>query len=198
MTQANDSKFDQAYYERFYVNPETRAASPSEQTRQAHFIAAYLDYLELDVRRIVDIGCGLGNLLHGLAEAYPDATCHGVEFSQYLCDEYGWTHGSVENYRARRPYDLVVCTDVLGYLDDTRCAAAIENLTRLTRGALYLSVLTEDDMDICDQEHTDLSQALRSASWYREQLAPSFTAIGGGLFLKEPLPVSVWALERAL
>lgn len=189
--------FDAAYYERYYVNPATRAAAPHEQERQAAFIAAYLNYLELDVKRIVDIGCGLGTLLNRLGSEFPSATCDGVEVSDYLCQKYGWRAGSVDTFRAR-PYDLVICTDVLGYLDDERCAKALENLARLTRGALYVSVLTEDDMDICDRDHTDLSQILRPAAWYRERLDEHFTPLGGGLFLKQSAGVPVWALERGV
>ncbi len=189
------ANFDQAYYERFYVNPETRAASPAEQQRQARFVAAYLKYLELDVERIVDIGCGLGHLLKTLGKAFPHARCDGVEISAYLCREYGWQQASVTDYDAPA-YDLVVCTDVLGYLDDQACEAALGNLGRLSRGALYLSVLTEDDMDICDRAHTDLNQTLRSRAWYIERLEPHFANVGGGLFLKRPLQVAVWHLER--
>ncbi len=191
------ANFDQAYYERFYVNPETRAASPAEQQRQARFIAAYLKYLELRVERIADIGCGLGHLLKALGKAFPHAQCDGVEISAYLCREYGWEEASVAEYEAD-PYDLVICTDVLGYLDNETCDAALSNLARLADGALYLSVLTEDDMVICDREHTDLNQTLRSRAWYLKRLEPHFVNVGGGLFLKRPLQVAVWHLERCL
>ena len=55
--------FDASYYERFYENPATRAATAHDAARHARFIAAYLKLLELPVRRILDVGCGLGRLL---------------------------------------------------------------------------------------------------------------------------------------
>ena len=53
-------QFDKAYYDRFYRNPDTRAVTPAAVRRQARFIAAYLDHLEVPVRQILDIGCGTG------------------------------------------------------------------------------------------------------------------------------------------
>ena len=147
-------KFDAAYYDRFYVDPETRATSVAEQTTLGTFIAAYLRYLDVEIERILDLGCGLGTLLNTIQQAFPGAVATGVERSAYLCETHGWIRGSVEDY-ADAPHDLVICSDVLGYLDDTACGSALDNLARLTAGALYLSVLTREDLDVCDPDHTD-------------------------------------------
>ncbi len=187
--------FDKAYYTRFYRNADTRAVTPREQQQQADFIAAYLIYLQIPQQRILDIGCGLGVVLERLTEHFPDARCQGVEYSSYLCEIYGWRPGSVVDYRDK-PYDLVVCNDVLGYLNKKDCARAIRNLAALTRGALYLSVLTSDDLDICDSQHTDMQQRLRPADWYHKHLHKHFVAVGGGLFLPKPLQYPVWHMER--
>ena len=188
-------KFDAAYYDRFYRNPKTRATSPQEQDLQAQFIASYVRYLAIPISHIIDIGCGLGTLLGSLQQAFPDAVCTGVEVSEYMCETYGWTQGSAVDYHSE-PQDLVVCSDVLGYLDDTMCSKAIDNLARLTGSALYLSVLTQEDMDICDTEHTDMSQQVRPYTWYRQRLDKHFIGAGGGLFLRKPLDVPLWRMER--
>lgn len=193
---ANMSQFDQQYYERFYADVQTRAVSPIEQQRQADFISAYLRYLDVPVTRILDIGCGLGVLLAQLSQHFPGAQTIGVEYSDYLCAEYGWQRGSVVDFQDQHS-DLVICNDVLGYLDKKDCRSALQNLATLTRHALYISVLTEEDMDICDTEHTDMQQNLRSHKWYKKHLAKHFVAVGGGLFLKKPLEFAVWQVERA-
>ncbi len=189
------SKFDADYYQRFYIDPETRAASPQEQQRLAGFITGYLKYLQLPVARALDLGCGLGTLLQEIGAQFPDAECVGVELSPYLCATYGWRAGSVIDY-ADSPYDLVICSDVLGYLDKQECAAAIRNLARLCDGALYLSVITTEDLEICDPEHTDMDQQTRPYRWYQQQLAPYFIAVGGGLFLSKPSVVPLWRMEQ--
>jgi 2-polyprenyl-3-methyl-5-hydroxy-6-metoxy-1,4-benzoquinol methylase len=191
----SQDRFDAAYYRRFYRNPRTRATTPRGVRRQAAFIAAYLRHLEVPARRVLDIGCGLGWMLEALRQEFPNASTTGVEYSEYVCAEHGWTQGSVTDYRARTPFDLVVCNDVLPSLDDAACRAAIANLARLCRGALYLGVLTKEDRRRCDRARTDLDVYVRSAAWYRKQLAKHFVAVGGGLFLKRPLEVTMWALE---
>ncbi|MEM9621062.1 MAG: class I SAM-dependent methyltransferase [Pseudomonadota bacterium] len=189
-------QFDQQYYERFYADSQTRAVSPEEQFQQADFIAAYLRYLDVPVNSILDVGCGLGALLEQLHKQFPAARTQGVEFSDYLCRKYGWRQSSILDYEDE-PYDLVVCNDVLGYLAKKKdCARAIHKLADLCRHALYLSVLTEDDLDVCDVAHTDMQQKLRPYQWYKKQLDQHFVAVGGGLFLKKPLQFAVWRLER--
>lgn len=190
-------RFDKPYYDRFYRHPATRAVTPAQSRRQAAFIAGYLKYLELPVRRILDIGCGVGTTLRALGRAFPGASIQGVEVSHYLCRRYGWTRGSVVDYQSAPPFDLVVCNDVLAYLDDEQCGHAIVNLARLCRGALCLGILTADDRALFDPARTDPGQQLRPAAWYRRRLNRHFVNVGGGLYLKRPLEVVVWSLDRA-
>ena len=191
------TRFDKQYYDRFYRNPRTRAADKPAARRRAAFIAAYLKYLEIPVRRIVDVGCGLGHTLSELEALFPGAKCTGVEISEYLCDRYGWTPDSAVSFRSRWPFDLVVCNDVVGYLDNADAAAAIDNLATLTRTALFFGVLTLEDWDeLADRDRTDPEQHLRSTRWYRRRLNTHFVNVGGGLFLKKPLEYPVWHLDR--
>lgn len=188
--------FDKAYYDRFYRNPRTRAVSPAAAARQATFIAGYLRYLEVPVRRILDIGCGLGTVLQALGEAFPGARTEGVERSEYLCEEHGYTQGSVVDFSAKTPFDLVVCNDVVAYLTDRECARAINNLAQLSRSAVFLGVLTAEDWALCDQDRTDPDQYLRTRDWYLRRLNRHFVNVGGGLYLKKPLAYPVWTLDR--
>jgi hypothetical protein len=148
------------------------------------------------VRTILDMGCGTGLLLRALARTFPKAVISGVEFSEYLCETYGWQHGSVTDVDAGDGADLVVCNDVLGYLNDADCAQALGNLARHTRSALYLGVLTREDLTLCDPNRTDQAQTARPVAWYRRRLARDFLPVGGGLFLRKPVDVTIWHLER--
>lgn len=188
--------FDQAYYKRYYEDEATQAVSPEEQQNLAAFVAAYLRYLGVPVNSILDVGCGIGQILQALHAEFPEAEIHGVETSAYLCARYGWEQGEVQNYRSE-PHDLVICNDVLGYLSKKDARKAVKNLAGLTESALYLSVLTDEDMDICDTNLTDLNQKVRPIAWYRALLSKHFVAVGGGLFLKKPLAYPVWQMERS-
>ena len=196
MSSETKPRFDKAYYDRYYRNPRTRAVTPAAARRQARFVSAYLRHLEIPVGRILDVGCGTGGLLRALGREFPNARTEGVEYSEYVCQRYGWTQGSVVDHQPAQPAALVVCNDVLGYLNDRDCERALHNLTAMTGGALYLGVLTREDLTLCDTDRTDSDQQARPAAWYRRRLTRNFLPVGGGLFLKSPVDVVVWHLER--
>lgn len=189
-------RFDRAYFDRFYRHPETRAASVHDAEIEARFVAAFLRHLRVEVRQIVDVGCGLGRMLNALAKLFPKAVVRGVDSSDYLCRTYGWERAALPDFAPRRPFDLVVCQDVLAYLDESDAAAAIGTLGRIAREALYFGVLAEEDLALCDPARTDTDVYLRTASWYRRRLARHFEPVGGGLWLKKPVDAVIWTLDR--
>ena len=88
--------------------------------------------------------------------------------------------------RRADPSDLVVCYDVLQYLDDREAARAIANFKRLTRAALYVSALTREDWrEHCDRTLTDRAVHLRAGDWYRRRLARDFRYLGFGVWLRK-------------
>jgi len=188
--------FDKRYYDRFYRNPRTRVSSIRNTPKLGRFVCGYLDYLEFPVRRVLDAGCGLGRWRGVIAEHYPRARYQGIEVSEYLCREYGWTQASIAAYRPRGRFDLVICQGVLQYLPEREARAALRNLGRVCRGALYLEALTlEDRRDACDLRATDLRVYLRPAAFYRRALARDFRACGGGVFLHRDAGAVLYALE---
>lgn len=190
--------FDKAYYEKFYLDEATQAVSIQQQERQVNLIHAYIEYLQIDIESVLDLGCGLGQFLASLQQVMPDATTTGVEISDYLCKQHGWRKGSVTDFGVKQTqqYDLVICNDVLAYLSNTDCAKAIKNLAKLTSQCLYLSVLTEEDLPICDELTTDMRQRLRPSQWYKKHLGKDFCSVGGGLFIRKPVTVPIWQLEQ--
>ena len=190
--------FDAAYYERFYLDPRTRVADPPDDEVRARFLCAYLDLLGIRVRRVLDLGCGLGRLRGPLCKHFPGAVYTGVEVSEHLCAELGWVHGSAATFRSGGRFDLVVCQDVLQYLDDAEAEQAIGNFARHCRGALFFGVLTREDWEEnCDQARTDGSGYLREGAWYRRRLAPAFTCAGGGVFVARRAGIVTFELDRA-
>jgi SAM-dependent methyltransferase len=189
--------FDQAYYDRFYRDPATRVDDAPTLRHLGRFVCAYVKYLQVDVERVVDLGCGLGAWRDVVARHFPRASYRGVEISDYLCRQYGWTRGSVVDFRAREPFDLIICQGVLQYLGDRDAARAIRNLSELSAGALYLEVLTREDWERnCDQELTDGDVYLRPVDWYRKRLAKGFVNCGGGVFLSRHIESYAYELEK--
>lgn len=188
--------FDKGYYDRYYRNRRTRVQTREQVTTLGRMVCGYLAHLRQPVRRVLDAGCGLGYWRAVIAEHYPAASYTGIEVSEYLCREFGWTQASIAGYHPRGRFDLIICQGVLQYLTRGEAEAAIDNLGRLCRSALYLEALTTQDWEQnCDRTHTDGGVHLRSAHWYRKRLARHFRPLGGGLFLHRDADAVLFALE---
>lgn len=199
MKSARADTFDEAYYRRYYFDKKTRVVDPRHTERLGTFVCAYLQYLRVPVRRVLDLGCGIGLWRAVIERHFPQAQYRGVEFSEYLCGRYGWERGSVVDYQADEPFDFVVCQGVLPYLGPADLKRALDNLGTLGHGALYLEAVTREDYerDIVDEDLTDPRIFRHRAEAYRRGLAPHFTGMGGGLWLSRRAQVPVFALECA-
>ena len=180
------SRFDREYYRRFYRDGRTSVISRAEMAARAGLIAAYTKHV------------GIGLLRTPLLRALPGATYVGLEYSEYLCQRYGWLQGSIADFRSRETFDLVVCYDVLQYLSAAEAERALRNLARLCRGVLVFSALTSRDWrENADRSRTDQKVNMRSGQWYRSRLSRHFRQIGAGLWIRRGAPLVTWELESA-
>ena len=198
---AAQAAFDADYYRRYYGDQQTRVIDAREVERLAGFVKGYLDYLQVPVRTVLDVGCGVGHWQRAARKLWPKARYYGVEYSGYLCERFGWHQASIATLRPKRDlgrpsFDLVVCQGVMQYLDDDTAARALQNLGRWTDGALYLEALTQRDWEEnCDQSVTDGDVHLREGAFYREHLADRFQDCGGGVFCARRAGVALFELE---
>ena len=193
---ARREHFGREYYRRYYLDPRTAVATRREMHARARLIAALTEHAGLPVRRILEAGCGTGMLRTPLRRLLPRAHYLALESSEYLCRRYGWQRGRIEAYRAAAPFDLVICYDVLQYLDAAAARRALANFGRLCRGVLYFSALTRLDLEHnCDPRRTDSDVYLRSAHWYRSRLRRQFREAGLGFWLRRGAPLTLWELE---
>jgi SAM-dependent methyltransferase len=189
--------FDSAYFRKYYFNAATRVTTAAEMRGRAQLIAAILRHGGISVRSILDAGCGIGMLRKPFAEAMPRARYVGLEASDYLCARYPWTKGSVVDFAPRAASDLVICYDVLQYLDDRDAARAIANHANLSSAAIYVSALTREDWRAnCDRTRTDRAVHLRPGDWYRRRLRRGFNYLGFGVWLRKDVTAIVWDMER--
>ena len=189
--------FDSAYFRKYYFDAATRVTTGPEMRGRARLIAAALNHAGIPVRSILDAGCGIGLMRKPFAEAIPRARYRGLEASDFLCSRYQWIKGSVVDFAPRFRSDLVICYDVLQYLDDDDAARAVANLARLTAAALYISALTREDWrENCDRSRTDRSVHLRPGDWYRRRLRRRFNHLGFGVWLRKDVTAILWDMER--
>ena len=197
MKSADADLFDEAYYQRYYFDKKTKVVDPQHVERLGAFVCAYLRHLRVPVKRVLDVGCGIGLWRDIVARQFPSASYHGVEFSEYLCGRYGWEHGSVVDYQVRKPFDFVVCQGVLPYLSPQDLKRALRNLSLLSQGALYVEAVTREDYerDIVDETLTDPRIFRHSADVYRAGLSRHFQEVGGGVWLSRQAEVPMFSLE---
>jgi len=196
---ASAALFDEAYYQRFYFDKKTSVVDPQHVERLGTFVCSYLKYLRVPVHRVLDMGCGIGLWKDIVAQHFPLASYQGVEYSAYLCERFGWQQGSVVDWQAGEPFDLVICQGVLPYLSPPDLKAALRNLGRLSRGALYVEAVAREDYerDIIDEDLTDPRLFRHRAELYRRGLGEGFLELGGGMWLSRRAEVPMFALEHA-
>lgn len=199
MKSASESLFDEAYYQRFYFDKKTSVVDPGHVERLGTFVCSYLKYLRVPVKRVLDMGCGIGLWQGVMQQHFPQAKYQGVEFSPYLCERFGWQQGSVVDYRAAKPFDVVICQGVLPYLSAADLKLALRNLGQLCCGALYVEAVTREDWQEgnLDEALTDPRLQQHPAQVYRRALSESFIEVGGGVWLSRQAELPLFALERA-
>ena len=140
MQSASANLFDEAYWRGFYFDKKPAWWTRSTWSAWACLCAAtQKPPARAGAWRVLDVGCGIG-LWKGIVERhFPGASYQGVEFSPYLCERFGWQQGSVVDYAASEPFDWVICQGVLPHLNPADVKAALHNLGRLSKGALYVS-----------------------------------------------------------
>ena len=192
--------FDREFFRRFYEESATSVISEDDVFRRATFVLAYLAHLRVHVHSVLDAGCGTGLWKHALHDIDESIEYTGIDPSEYMCRTHGWTQSTVADYRPRRKFDLVICQDVMQYMDRDEVDRSFANIARLCRGALYFDVPTSDDIadGYLDMRKTDRRIHVRSAAWYRKKLKKDFVNAGGGVFVTARSRAIVLALERGV
>ncbi|HYM35193.1 MAG TPA: class I SAM-dependent methyltransferase [Steroidobacteraceae bacterium] len=169
-----------------------------EQTEtRAALIAAVVKQIDIPVKRILDVGCGLGWYELPLLKAFRDATYTGTEVSEYLCKKQGWIQGSIVDLKLKGQFDILICSDVIQYLNNRDAERTIANLAKWCRGALYFHVpTTRDWQDNVDHSGTDVNVHLRSAAWYRKRLRKNFVHVASGVHVRNNIEFAQWELEE--
>ncbi len=108
--------------------------------------------------RVLDAGCGTGEISARLADMYPDASVLGVDIiddhlrrARARCARFGdrvrFEHRSIfELELPDRAFDLVVCRHVLQAIPHTQ--RALEELVRVARRGGWIHLIAEDYMMI--------------------------------------------------
>jgi SAM-dependent methyltransferase len=153
-------RYDREYYRRWYRDPETRITTTESLRRKVRLAVSTAEFLlQRPIRSVLDVGCGeapwrvqLKRLRHGVRYL-------GVESSEYVVAKLGARRsirrgdlGSLASLGFKRPFDLVVCADVIQYVPDAELRRGLGELRRLTGGVAYIEAFAREDSMEGDRE----------------------------------------------
>lgn len=184
---ARPKRYDQAYFDRWYRDPERRVRRPAELARQVAFALAAAELrLGRRLRSCLDLGCGEGEWGLLLRRRRPGLRYLGVDSSDYAVARYGRRRHLVAGrfeelgrLRLGRPFDLVVAHDLFHYLAPRELDLGLAVLPRLVGGVAWLDFCTREDAVEGDR----LGLLLRRRAWYERRFsAVGLVALGSSLY----------------
>jgi SAM-dependent methyltransferase len=149
-------QYDREYYDRWYRDAGTRIATADTLERKVRLAVAAAELiLGRRVRSVLDVGCGEGAWYPVLRRLRRGVSYTGVESSEHVLSKFGrrrnirrGSFGGLRQLGMRRPFDLVVCADVIQYVSDTDLRHGLAEIRRLTGGVAYVeSFAAEDAME---------------------------------------------------
>ena len=190
-----NEKFDRAYFERYYGKQPIHTVN--EIAHLATAVHEMLAWWAAPVRSVLEVGAGRGDWGNWYRTLHPTVRVTSTDVSEHSCATFGHKRRDIAQWAPKRPFDLVICTDVLQYLDDRAATRALRNLTTATRTCLYFDALTSfDAKHTVERSKTDLNVTLRTGDWYRQRLSRGFTQAGAGLWIRKGSTVVLHELER--
>ena len=190
--------YDRRYFDTWYRQRDLGGAAALG--RKVALAVAQAEYhLGRPLKSVLDVGCGEGAWRSPLLKLWPKLQYMGLDSSDYAIARYGarrnlhWLpFGDLAALPPIPSVDLLVCSDVMHYLEDAELLRGLKEFPRLCHGVAFLELFAEGD-DIVG----DLQQMFRRpAAWYRRAFArASFTAIGSHTYLSAALTARATRLE---
>jgi SAM-dependent methyltransferase len=191
-------RYDRAYFDKWYRDEQVN--STAEVRRKVWLAVATAEYfMQRSIRSVLDIGCGEGAWLLHLRTLRPRVRYLGLDPSAYVVRQFGSSRniqqasfGQLPSLKLTRTFDLVICSDVLHYVEEPEIRRGLREIVRLCEGVAYLEALTKEDDIIGDLD----GLIARPASWYRKAFARAgLVHVAPYTWLGQPLQPIASSLE---
>ncbi|MET0331816.1 MAG: methyltransferase [Dyella sp.] len=195
-------RYDQAYFDKWYRDPDHSVAAPAELKRKLAMVVAQAEYyLGRPIRHVLDVGCGEGSWRAPLRALRPGVEYRGLDASEYVVARYGRSRnlglarfGQLEHLRFDHRFDVIICSDVLHYLKPAEIRAGLSGIVDMLEGIAFLEVYTHRD-DVAGDKDGFIN---RAPAWYLAQFgAAGLLPCGSHCYLGPRLERRIAALERA-
>jgi SAM-dependent methyltransferase len=181
-------RYDQAYFDHWYRSARYRVKSPLVLERKVRMTVAVAEYyLGHPVRSVLDVGCGEGAWRAPLLALRPKLDYRGVDASEYAVRRYGRSRnlryvrfGQLAEQRFGAPVDLLVCSDVMHYLESAEVLRGLSGFTSLCDGVGFFELFCKGDAFVGDKHNF----VPRTERWYRRAFAETgWTHCGSHCYL---------------
>lgn len=151
--------YDRSYFDRWYRDPRDRVTTRDGLARKVRMVTGVTEYLlGRAIRTVLDVGCGEAPWYPVLRRLRRDVRYIGVDPSEYAVARFGdsrrvrrGTLADLDAMRLPRKLDLIVCADVLQYVDTPDLARGLRSIRRLLGGVAYIETFTTDDGMVGDR-----------------------------------------------
>ena len=152
--------YDRDYFERWYRDPRDRVTTRDALQRKVRLALSLAEFvLGRQIRTVLDVGCGEAPWHPVLKRLRPRVKYTGIDSSEYVLARFGrarnirrGTFGELGALRLPRGFDLVVCADVLQYVDTRDVERGLRAIRRVLGGVAYIEAFATEDAMIGDRE----------------------------------------------
>ncbi len=190
--------YDKAYFDTWYR--QSGIGHRAHLMRKVALAVATAEYhLQRPIRTVLDIGCGEGAWRAPLLKLRPKLRYLGFDSSEYAVTRYGQRRNlhyarfaDFAYLRPCAPVDLLICSDVLHYLERDEIDRGLPGLADLCGGLAFIEAFSRGDAVEGDRHELKL----RPASFYRHRLQTlGLHALGSHCWLNGDLAAQASALD---
>jgi SAM-dependent methyltransferase len=165
-------QYDKKYFERWYRDSRHAVIQGDLLERRVHLAVSITEYLlERPIRRVLDVGCGEGVWRAILRRHRPSVRYVGVDPSTYVVKRFGSRRnirlgglGNLGRLGLRGRFDLVVCSDVIHYVQTPELRRGLHAIAGLLGGVAFIEAFAREDEIEGDSEEF---QQRTAASYHR-------------------------------
>ena len=107
-TKSNESRFDAAYYDRYYQSPRTRVHDAAKVGALATGVTGLLQWWEAPLATVLDVGAGVGHWGAWFRANMPKVKVRSTELSAHACERYGHEQRDIATWRARERFEILL------------------------------------------------------------------------------------------
>jgi SAM-dependent methyltransferase len=152
--------YSREYFDRWYRDPDDSVATAEGTARKVALAVSAAEFLlARPIESVLDVGCGEAPWRAPLKKLRPAASYLGIDSSDYVVKRYGKTRnirsgsfGTLKQLGLKKPFDLIVCADVVQYIGDDDLRRGLREIRRLAGGAVYIETFAQEDRMEGDRE----------------------------------------------